>query len=227
MFSLVCARARLTKSSGRNETLISGLIDKTKDEKLSLINVGQNYTRFNLTCEYQTSVPLAAEMKPFVPIAFDIVLRNTSNYVISYDIGRIISRIGTTLIGFALCDNPEAVNPVSFDKNDFLTVITWVTRSSMAGQIKSVSMKDTRYENSPYRRASLSSDYLEESDLFNKLLDSTPFVSNLGFETPELRSTGRSLSCRLSHWGGLVIYSRDLLESELLELIHEFEKLFV
>ena len=217
----------LTKSSGRNQTLIKGLIDKTKDEKLSLINVGENNTRFNLTCEYQTSVPLAAGLKPFVPIAYDIALRNLSNYVISYDIGRTISRIGTTLIGFALCDNPGAVNPVSLDKNDFLTVINWVTQSSLVGQVKSVSMKDTRYQNSQYRRVSLSSDYLEKSDLFNSLLDSTLFVSSLGFVTPDLQSTGRSLSCRLSHWGGLVIYSRELLESELLELIWELERLFV
>jgi len=87
-------------------------------------------------------------------------------------------------------------------------------------------MKDTRYQNSQYRRVSLSSDYLEESELFNSLLDSTLLVSSLGFWTPDLRSTGRSLSCRLSHWGGLVIYSRELLESELLELIWELERLF-
>jgi len=215
----------LTKSSGRNETLIRGLIDKTKDEKLSLINVGENNTRFNLTCEYQTSVPLAAGMKPFVPITHDIVLRNKSNYVISYNIGRKISRISTTLIGFALCDNPGTVNPISLDKNDFLNVINWITQSPLEGQIKSVSVKDTRYQNSQYRHASLSSNYLEESQLFNDLLDSTPFVASLGFETPEIRSTGRSLSCRLSHWGGLVIYSRELLDVEILELIHEIERL--
>jgi len=60
-----------------------------------------------------------------------------------------------------------------------------------------------------------------------RLLDSASAIANLAFTTPPLSSTSRSLTCRINYWGGLTIYTPNLLDSEIAELIEIFEEILL
>jgi len=60
-----------------------------------------------------------------------------------------------------------------------------------------------------------------------RLLDSASAIANLSFITPSLNSTKRSLSCRINYWGRLTIYTPNLLDSEIGELIEIFEEILL
>jgi hypothetical protein len=88
-------------------------------------------------------------------------------------------------------------------------------------------MHDIMENSVKFKQVVLNSPQLEISKLFNRLLNSAQAIANLSFTTPPLKSTSRSLSCRINHWGCVTIYTPDLLDSELSELISIFEMLYV
>lgn len=118
------------------------------------------------------------------------------------------------------------LNISKLEKNDFLKLKNWIL-SDEAGQIKRITMHNIKRVEVKFKQVVLSSDQLESSSLFNDLLNDASAIANLSFVTPPLESTNRPLSCRVNYWGGLTIYTPNLLDSELSELIEVLEKLIV
>jgi hypothetical protein len=150
-------------------------------------------------------------------------LRKDSSLVISFDAGRKLSSIGVTLLSYATTGDAKAISSAKIDMDAFQRLKKW-TLSSAEGHIKRIALSDVVSGKTRYKQVMLSSNQLESSALFDNLMESSSRVLSMSFTTPKLESTERSLNCRLTHWGGLTIFTPEILDSEMSELIEVMEK---
>lgn len=210
-------------SKGFTRRRIRALTSFARNERLSLSGDSPTHFILSTSCRFRTRKLLAAGVSPFVSVNFGIWLRKKSGFVVAFDAGRRLSGVGVSLLSHATTGIPSSIQNVKFDKDDFLQLKDWILLGEL-GQIKRITMHDIKKDDTQFKQIVLSSNRLQDSSLFNDLLDMTSAIANLTFNTPRLESSGRSLSCRLNYWGGLTIYSPSLLESELSELIGSLEK---
>ena len=131
------------------------------------------------------------------------------------------------LLSYATTGDPSLIGHIKLAKEDFLKLKDWILADNhpIPGGIRGIAMHDIEEGPIKFKQIVLNSPQLEDSPLFNRLLDSASAIANLAFTTPPLSSTSRSLSCRINYWGGLTIYTPSLLDSEIAELIKVLEKL--
>jgi len=218
----------LHKAEGFTKRRIEAFIELSKNEKLSLEKNTKSHYVANLSCEFRAQRFIAAGeiIPPFIPVNFNIWLRKKSSCVISFDAGRKLSGVGTTLLSYATTGDPSSIEHIRLEKDAFLRLKDWIL-SDEGGQIKRITMHNVEKDEMKFKQIVLSSNQLESSSLFNDLLDKASAIANLSFTTPLLETTSRPLSCRVNYWGGLTIYTPNLLDSELSEFIEILEKLIV
>lgn len=217
-----CLRA----AKGFTKKRIEALIELAKNEKLSIEEETKKHYDFTTSCEFQVPKLLASGVSPFVPVNFKIWLRKNSSAVVTFDAGRRLSGVGTTLLSYATTGDPSSIEHIQLEKDDFLRLKGWIL-STESGQIKRITMKNIEIDDVRFKQVVLSSNRLEFSSLFNDLLNEASEIANLSFITPLLKTTRRPLSCRVNYWGGVTIYTSNLLDTELSELIEVFEKLIL
>lgn len=205
---------------------IEALIKLSKNEKLSIEKEKQNQYEFITSCEFQVPKLLASGVSPFVPVNFKIWLRKKSSVAVTFDAGRKLSGVGTALLSHATTGEPSSIEHIKLEKDAFLRLKDWIL-SDETGQIKRITMHDIKKDEVKFKQVVLSSNQLESSSLFNDLLNEASAIANLSFTTPPLETTSRPLSCRVNYWGGLTIYTPNLLDSELSELIEVLEKFII
>ena len=215
----------MKSSQGFTKKRIKALTELAKNETISLEEDVQKSHELTVSCEFKMPQLLASGVSPFVPVNFKIWLRKESSAVITFDTGRKLARIGISLLSYATTGDPASIEHIRLEKNDFLKLKDWLL-ADKEGQIKRITMQNIEYKESKFKQIVLSANQLEDSYLFNNLLDPALAVANMSFTTPPLESSGRFLSCRITHWGGLTIYTPGLLDSEISELIEIFEKIF-
>lgn len=220
----------LPKAQGFTKKRIEALTELAKNEKLSLEEETRDNYISTLSTEFRAQRFIAAGdiIPPFVLVNFKIWLRKKTSWVISFDAGRKLSGVGIALLSYATTGNPSSIENIKLEKREFLKFKDWLLSDdhSVPGQIKRITMHDIEHDSIKFKQIVLNSPRLEMSELFNRLLDSASAIANLSFITPPLKSTSRQLSCRINHWGGVTIYTPDLLDSELSELIEIFERLY-
>lgn len=220
----------LLKAEGSTKKRIKALAELAKNEKLSLDEETKNYYVVNLSSEFRAQKFMASGniVPPFIQVKFNTWLRKKSSWVISFDAGRKLSGVAMALLSYGTTGNPSSIEHIKMEKQEFLKLKDWLLSEEQAvpGQIKRVTMYNTEYDSVKFKQITLNSPQLEMSKLFNRLLDSALAISNLSFTTPLLESTSRPLSCKVTHWGGITIYTPHLLDSEISELIGIFERLY-
>ncbi len=216
----------LKVAKGFTKKKIEALIELAKNESLLIESETKKHYEFTTLCEFKVPKLLASGVSPFVPVNFKIWLRKDSSKVITFDAGRKLSGVGIALLSFTTTGNPSSIEHIRIEKNDFLKLKDWIL-SDKKGQIKRITMHNIEKDDVKFKQVVLSSNQLEFSSLFNDLLNKASAIANLSFTTPLLETTNRQLSCRVNYWGGLTIYTPNLLDSELSELIEVFEKLIV
>lgn len=216
----------LEKAKGFSKPKLNALIKLAQEEKLLLSDETNEHYILITSCNFRARKLLAGEITPFVPVKFNIWLRKKSSSVVTFDSGRKLSGVGIALLAYATTANPAAIEHLRLEKHDFLNLKDWLLPPEHTGEINRVTMHNIEYGGSKFKQIVLSANQLEDSYLFNELLDPALAIANISFKTPPLNSSGRSLSCRINHWGGLTIYTPNLLNSEISELIGVFEKLF-
>jgi len=205
---------------------IGALIELARNEKILIEEETQKHYEFTTSCEFQVPKLLASGASPFVPVNFKIWLRKNSSVVVTFDAGRKLSGVGTALLSYATTGDPSSIEYIRLEKDAFLRLKDWIL-SNETGQIKRITMHNIEKDEVKFKQIVLSSNQLESSSLFNDLLDKASAIANLSFTTPLLETTSRTLSCRVNYWGVLTIYTPNLLDSELSELIKVLEKLIV
>lgn len=216
----------LIAAKGFTKKRIEALIELAKNESLLIESETQKHHEFTTLCEFKVPKLLASGVSPFVTVNFKIWLRKDSSKVITFDAGRKLSGVGIALLSFATTGNPSSIEHIRIEKNDFLKLKDWIL-SNEKGQIKRITMHNIEKDDVKFKQVVLSSNQLESSSLFNDLLNKASAIANLSFTTPLLKTTNRPLSCRVNYWGGVTIYTPNLLDSELSELIEVLEKLIV
>lgn len=217
----------LETASGFAKRRIDGLMKLVRNEELSLIEETRSHYVINYSCEFRMpKLTAAGGPPPFVPVIFKIWLRKNTAYVISFDAGRKLSGSAMALLSYTTAGNSSSIKHVRLEKENFLRLKEWILPDSPAarGEIKHISMRDVQGDKVKFKQIVLNAPQLQDSPLFNQFLDSASAVASLSFATPLLDSTSRSLSCRINYWGSLTIYSPDLLDSEITELVQALEK---
>ena len=218
----------LQEASGFARKRIEAFTTLVQNERISLEEETQSHYKVTSSCEFRTPRLIAAgSAPPFVPVSFKIWLRKGSHFVISFDAGRKLSGAAMALLSYATTGNPSSIEHIKITKENFLKLKGWILADNhpIPGGIRGIAMHDIEEGPIKFKQIVLNSPQLEDSPLFNRLLDSASAIANLAFTTPPLNSTSRSLSCRINYWGGLTIYTPNLLDSEIAELIRVFEKL--
>lgn len=220
----------LQKAEGFTKRTIESFNELSKNEKLSLAKDKKSHYVANLSCEFRAQKFMAAGeiIPPFIPVNFNIWLRKKSSWVISFDAGRKLSGVGIALLSYATTGNPSSIEHIKSEKEDFLKLKNWLLSPShsIPGQIKRITLHDTEHDSIRFKQIVLNAPQLDRSKLFNRLTDSASAILNLSFITPPIKSTSRSLNCKINHWGGITIYTPNLLDSELSELITVLEGLY-
>jgi len=217
----------LETASGFTRRRVEALMNFVRNEKLSLEEETRSHYVITYSCEFRVPKLIAAGgTRPFVPVSFKIWLRKHGPFVISFDAGRKLSGGAIALLSHITTGNPSSIEHIKLEKENFLKLKDWIlTDSHVArGEIKHISMRDVEGDTIKFKQIVLNAPQLQDSPLFNQFLDSTSAISSLSFATPPLNSTSRSLSCRINYWGSLTLYSPDLLDSEIAELIGVLEK---
>lgn len=218
----------LQEASGFARKRIEAFMSLVQNERISLEEETKTHYVVTSSCEFRTHKLIAAgNSPPFVPVSFRIWLRKESQFAISFDAGRKLSGAAMALLSYSTTGTPSSIEHIKLTKEDFLKLKDWVLADShpLSGGIRGVALHDIEEDAIKFKQIVLNSPQLESSPLFNRLLDSASAIANLSFTTPPLNSTNRSLSCRINYWGGLTIYTPNLLDSEIEELIGIFEKI--
>jgi hypothetical protein len=218
----------LQEASGFARKRIEAFTSLVQNERISLEEETQTHHIITFSCEFRTHKLIAAgDLPPFVPVSFKIWLRKESQFAASFDAGRKLSGAAMALLSYATTGTPSLIEHIKLTKEDFLELKGWILSDNhpIPGGIRGVALHDIEEGAIKFKQIVLNSPQLEGSPLFNRLLDSASAIANLSFITPPLNSTNRPLSCRINYWGGLTIYTPNLLDSEIAELIRVFEKL--
>lgn len=216
------------EASGFARKRVEAFTSLVQNERISLEEETKTHYVVTSSCEFRTHKLIAAgNSPPFVPVSFRIWLRKESQFAISFDAGRKLSGAAMALLSYATTGDPSSIEHIKLSKEGFLKLKDWILADSypIPGGIRGITMHDIEEAAIKFKQIALNSPQLEDSPLFNRLLDSASAIANLAFTTPPLSSTSRSLSCRINYWGGLTIYTPNLLNSEIDELIRVFEKL--
>lgn len=216
----------LEKAVGLPKPKIKALTEISRNEKISLEGERNEHYIFEVSCEFRVPKLLAAGVSPFVPVNYKIWLRKESSTIVTFDAGRKLAGVGIALLAYATTGDLSSIEHLKLDKINFIKLKDWLLTNEPQGQIRRVTFQNIEYQNMKFKQIALSANQLEDSDLFLKLFDSAQVITNMSFITPPLSASNRPLSCRINYWGGITIYTPNLLDSELSELIRIFEKLF-
>lgn len=201
---------------GRMKPTIRSLRELASNEEVIFESKKGDSYEFEVKANFRTRKMQASQMAPMVQTSFRISLYKTMNTVISFDAGRKLSTLGTLLLSYGLGENVTIIRRLKTLKNDFEELSNWITKNG--GFVKRITFGDIETRDLKYKQIILRAEHLEESKLFPELISSSKAISNITFTTPLLKSTGRSLTCRLNEWGGLTVYTKDPLEHEIVEI---------
>lgn len=219
----------LEEAQGFAKPRIKALTELARNEKIRLKEERPDFYVMTFSCDFRAPKLLAAGVSPpFVPVSFKIWLRKKTSWVIPFDAGRKLSGVAITLLSYTTTGNPSSIENIRLEKEDFLKLTDWLLEDSQSipGQIKRITMHDIEENSIKFKQIILNSPQLEKSVLFNHLLNSASAIANLTFATPPLKSSSRSITCKINYWGCITVYTPELLDSELSELIEIFENLF-
>jgi len=213
----------LAVAEGRKKKRIESLASMARKENLKLTGTTRKHQVLVAECEYRAPKLTAAGAPVFVPVSHKMWLGRSSGLVISFDAGRKLSSIGVTLLSFATTGTVSAISTEKLDKDAFMRVRDWALAKS-DGHMKRVTLADVVSGRTRFKQVVLSAGQLESSELFKDMMESSTRILNMTFTTPKLSASSRSLNCRLTNWGGLTVYSQDVLDSEMAELIDTLDK---
>lgn len=219
----------LPYASGFMKKKVEAFLGLVKNERISLDSETESHYTVRFSCEYQMPKLIAAGTPPpFVPVSVEIWLRKENGIVISFDAGRKLSGSAIALLSYITTEDPSSIEQVRFGKEDFLRLMNWLLANThpTPGEIKRITMHDIDEGGINFKQIVLNSPHLENSPLFNRLLESASVITNLGFVSPPLSPHSRHFTCRLNYWGALTIYTPNLLESEIFNLMKSLDILF-
>jgi len=189
-----------------------------KNESLSFDKKGEDYYQLISSCEFIAPRLTASGTTPFIRVNHKLWLCPEERSAISFDAGRKLSEVGIALLSYGVNKNPTEYNGVKILKEGFINLKEWILKDG-EGQIRQINLKNISKDGVIYKQVQLSAGNLEESNIFIELLEEAHSVSSMSFLSPKLQSTERSISCRINNWGCVSIFTPNMLDIEIMELI--------
>jgi hypothetical protein len=199
---------------------IEALLGISKNEKMFSFEECEQYYSVHLSCEFKAPKLLAANGAPYVPVNYPIWISKKDQWCLTQDAGRKLSSVGITLVSYSITSDPLAIAPLLLSKTGFQSIIENVARPDDGGQIRRISVENAVVDETEFKQITLGSSQLQDSSLFKEILRSAAWISTMTFVTPPLTSSDREIVCRLNDWGGVTLYTPNMLESEILEVTH-------
>lgn len=204
---------------------VEALKKYVRNESITLSNETSDYYELEVSLEMQARRVPANIKPPYVPIRYKLWIRKESPYVITFGVGRRQSKVGILMLSYATTSRLDGVDRIVLYKEDFLRLIKWILDNN--GHIRRITLDRIKEKGDvELKQLVLSAERLEDSELFEMGLRESSVIKNLAFLSPPLESSGRNIYCRLSYWGSLTVYTKDLKDFEFLELIRIFEDIF-
>lgn len=210
---------------------LEGLTSFCRGERLTQLEGSRDFLLFEFKAEVEAPRLTAsgqAEM-PYVPAKFEVWVGRKAPWVLTFDAGRRLSSLATSLLGFALTESAASIRPVKLPKKVFEGIKDWATSGAVNGKgaISRVTLEGVQSGRASFKQIVLRADGLESSPVFHDFFEAANAVSNMTFFSPELKVTSRSICCKLSFWGGITLYSSQVLNSEIEELVRAIDDRFV
>jgi hypothetical protein len=210
---------------------LEGLAAYCRKERLSQEEGSRDFLLFKFEAEVRAPRLTASgdtEM-PYVPAEFRVWVGKKVPWVLTFDAGRRLSSVATSLLGYAISQRATSIRPVKFPKKVFEGVKDWALEGSVNGKgaISRVTLEGVESGRASFRQVVLRANGLESSPVFHDFFGSANAVSNMTFFTPKLRSASRRICCKLSSWGGITLYTPQTLDSEIEELVRAIDERFV
>jgi len=209
----------LRSSNLSSKPKIEALLEISQNEELFDFEENDNYYSVRLACDFKAPKLLAANGAPYVPVNYPIWIGKNEPWCITQDAGRKLSSVGIALVSYTITSDPLAYMLMRATKVAFQSVIDKVVNPDDGGQIKRISCENVVVDGTEYKQIILGANQLQDSSLFSKVLSSSAWISSMTFVSPPLVSSDREVVCRLNDWGGLTVYSPDVLDSEVLEVV--------
>lgn len=103
----------------------------------------------------------------------------------------------------------DAISPLTFEKEDFESIESWVVNSKDKGFLRSAAFREVVLGGTYVREAMVKNIPLEKCDLYTEGKETCRKWLALSFNTPEIEEIGRRFSCRVSYEGIITLYSEE------------------
>ncbi len=203
---------------------LTGLMSNSRNEHISVGDSHHGFTSYSCACEFRAPRLTAyglGHSPPFGDAEFESWVSPHGGWVLTFDAGRKLSAVATTLLSQAFFGRPDGIAPVKFDKTYFAGLLRRVVQGSngskgsvLRGTFRNITLQDARL-----KQLILRGDHLQDSRLFKDVFESSELVTEIGFSTAGQRPQSRMVTGRLNHWGGLTMYTHDLLPGEVANLV--------
>jgi hypothetical protein len=189
---------------------------------LTLTNEAELYRRFEFVGQYsgqQAHLRLSGELK------FELWQQKSGKLLMSFDIGRKISRVAMALLAYATLNDPFGITPLWLGKPDFLRLKDQLLK--LGANVTQLILQQPNITDAGIRQLQLRGAKLENVPDFDNMLGSSSRIRCLGFMIPATGGS-RAISFRIVEWGGGQIYvPTDLLDHEILSFLDQLETALV
>ncbi len=202
----------------------------SRKERITPRTGTRGFSLFEFACEARVRrLTASGEVEmPFVPARFQVWLGKKIPWVVVFDAGRKLSAVANAMLGAAAADDTTSIKPVKLPKQVFEGLKDW-TQSASSGQpgsISRVTLENVSSGKANFQQVVLRAAGLETSPIFRDFFGAALNVSNMTFVTPKLRAASRSINCKISYWGGITLYTADVLDAEIEELLGALDEQF-
>lgn len=191
--------------------------------KLRFMGDYSSHNAFRFYAKYYPRISRLAKERVIVPAEFTLWQVKENPFVIAFNIPREVARAGAALMSLMLYNDAFAIIPIKLDSTDFIRLREIVKGKS--GKFAKLHLRRTGGRGKVVLTGLNLEEEYQHMD-FDQLLRNASKIHSLGFilSPPVVE---RTLSFRITEWGGGQIYSpSNPLDHEVLLLLNLFREAF-
>ncbi len=158
--------------------------------------------------QYETTGTMKSARVIEIPGNNLIWVRRESPLLVVFDVVRrgLIKRFFEA-VSLKIFETADIIAPLTFSKEDFESIESWVINSKNKGFLRSATFRDVILGGTYVKEAMVKNIPLEKCDLYLEGKKTCRKWLALSFNTPEIEEVGERFSCRVSYEGIITLYS--------------------
>jgi len=201
------------------ETSLISELDLVKEGTLKRQEALGDYTLFEFSCKYTARLGTS-----LATVARDIELWRSKKgvLVISFGFPRNVAKVATKLLSLAIFGDHSLINSFTITNSDFVMLGRRI--EELGGTITQLDVRGVSWGGGQLGHLQIKGRGLERIPGFDEVFKKAKRISSMGFSIPNLNSSTRHISFRISDWGGGQVYSpSDPLPHELANIFKLIE----